>query len=271
MTTPTTRRTILIAAAVVVVAALAVGSYLLGRSTTAGPDTSTTSPATVASQASASPSPSYQPTDEYGSPEPALLKGDAEAGAGGTTTGPAGLPLGYSHDQTGAVNAATNYLMWMNSLKITNKADADKMAAATAADEATKNTLIESFDELRSGMSDLTADQPEPGRGAFAVADYEGDRALIYIWSPEVITDASGEMQHVWGIAGIQLVWVDGDWKLDGDLISKIGAAAVDPSDPSGNPSAEEKHSILARTPADPGEITDSADQSWFEYANAPR
>ena len=36
-------------------------------------------------------------------------------------TGPAGLPLGYAHDQTGAVNAATNYLMWMNSLKIVDK------------------------------------------------------------------------------------------------------------------------------------------------------
>ena len=35
--------------------------------------------------------------------------------------------------------------------------------------------------------------------------------------------------------------------------------------------SAEEKHSILRRTPADPGDITDSADQTWFEYANAPR
>ena len=66
------------------------------------------------------------------------------------------------------------------------------------------------------------------------------------------------------------LVWVDGDWKLDGGLIAKVGGAAVDPVDPAGNPSAEEKHSILRRTPADPGEITDSADQSWFEYANAP-
>ena len=28
-------------------------------------------------------------------------------------TGPAGLPLGYDHTETGAVEAATNYLTWM--------------------------------------------------------------------------------------------------------------------------------------------------------------
>jgi hypothetical protein len=186
-------------------------------------------------------------------------------------TGPAGLPLGYDHTDTGAVQAATNYVTWMNSLKITDKKLADDMAAATAADSTTRQALIESFDTLRTGMTELTADQPEPPRGAYAVADYAADQALIYIWAPEVITDAGGETQHVWGIAGIQVVWANDDWKLSGTLINKVGAAAVDPADPTGNPTAEEKHSILSRTPADPGEITNSADQSWFEYANAPR
>lgn len=271
MTTPTTRRTILITVAVVVVAGLAVGGYLLGRSTSAGPDPSPVLTATAASQDNSSPSPSYQPTDEYGSPEPAIPTGDAEAGAGGTTTGPAGLPLGYSHDQTGAVNAATNYLMWMNSLKITNKTDADAMAKAAAADIETEQALIASFDAIRPGMSDLIADQPEPARGAYAVADYGDDHALIYIWSPEVATDTTDQTKHLWGINALTVAWANGDWKIKNELVTQVGGAAVDPADPTGNPSAEEKHSILARTPADPGEITDSADQSWFEYANAPR
>ena len=29
-------------------------------------------------------------------------------------------------------------------------------------------------------------------------------------------------------------------------------------------------HAFLRRTPADPGDINDSADQTWFEYTNAP-
>ena len=217
------------------------------------------------------PAPPTCPPTGYGSPEPGLQTGPAVAGEGGQKSGPAGLPLGYTHDETGAVNAATNYLMWMNSLKITDKTTADAMATATAADESTRTALIASFDDLRTGMTDLTVDQPQPARGAYAVSKYSQNSALIYIWGPEVITNTADETQHLWAIDAIKLVWAEGDWKLDGGLAAKIGGAAVYPLDPAGNPSAEEKHSILRRTPADPGDITDSADQTWFEYANAPR
>jgi hypothetical protein len=213
----------------------------------------------------------YSPTDEAGSPQPALPAGAPRAGEGGTTTGPAGLLLGYPHDRDGAVSAATNYLMWMNSLRIADKPTADAMAASAAADQHTKQNLIESFDALRTGMHDLTQDQPEPARGAYAVASYDDTHALIYVWSPQVIANNSGEVKHLWGIDAVPLIWASNDWKLDGALAAQSGAAAVDPMDPTGNPSAEEKHSILSRVPADPGTITDSADQSWLEYANAPR
>ena len=95
-------------------------------------------------------------------------------------------------------------------------------------------------------------------------------RASIYVWAPYVLTDVAGETVTAWGIFEIRLLWAE-DWKLDGALISRIGGAAVEPADPSGNPTPSEKQDILSRTPADPGEITDSADQQWFEYANAPR
>jgi hypothetical protein len=169
------------------------------------------------------------------------------------------------------VNAATNYLIWMNSLKIADKATADAMAASAAADDATREALIDSFDGVRSGLGDLTKDEPEPARGAYAIAKYSQNSALVYIWAPEVTSDAAGQTDHLWAIDAIKLVWANGDWKLDGGLIARTGGAAVDPVDPAGNPSAEEKHSILRRPPADPGVITDSADQIWFEYANAPR
>jgi hypothetical protein len=72
------------------------------------------------------------------------------------------------------------------------------------------------------------------------------------------------------GIFEIPLTWTE-DWKLDGALISRIGGAAIEPANPTGNPKPSEKQDILSRTPADSGEITDSAEQSWFEYANAAR
>lgn len=270
MTDRRTRNALIIAAALIVLALVALGFYLLGRSNTAtqAPTPTPVSPATATSTV---PSPTYEPTDRSGSPESGLARGAAQAGRGGTSTGPEGLPLGYSHDEAGAVTAATNYLMWMNSLRIADKTVADSLAGASAADDKTRKALIESFDALRPGLTDLTADQPEPARGAYAVADYDDSRALVYIWSPEATADSTGRTDHLWGIDAVSVVWANGDWKLDGGLISMTGAAALDPTDPAGNPSPEEKHSILTRTPADPGEITDSANQTWFEYANAAR
>ena len=215
--------------------------------------------------------PTYEPTDAYGSPEPGLAQGDAEAGGGGRTLGPSGLPLGYSRNPTGAANAATNYLTWMNSLRIADKSAADAMAAAAASGAGTRTALTDSFDALRSGMGDLTADEEQVNRGAYAVASYSPQRATVYVWAPEVTTDRSGQTDHLWSIEAIPLVWASDDWKLDRALIAQSGGAAVDPTNPAGNPSAAEKHSILTRTPADPGDITDGADQTWFEYTNAAR
>ena len=154
MTNRTTGRTVTtIAIVVVVLAAVGIGFFLVGRSTGNPPQTTPTiAPPT---QTGARPSPTYAPTDQNGSPEPGLQPGPAVAGQGGSKTGPEGLPLGYTHDQTGAVNAATNYLMWMNSLRIADKAAADAMAQSAAADAATRTALIESFDQLRSGHEGL--------------------------------------------------------------------------------------------------------------------
>jgi hypothetical protein len=161
--------------------------------------------------------------------------------------------------------------MWMNSIRITDKQAADAMATAAAANRATRAALGWSFDEIRSGMEALTADQLQPARGAYAVASYSSAHATIYIWAPEITTTTEGLTSHVWAIDAVHIVWTGGDWKLDGDLIARTGGAAVDPADPAGTPTSAEKRSILVRAPADPGDIADSADQTWLEYSNAPQ
>jgi len=258
------RRTIAIAVGVVVVLSLvAVVAYLAGRSeqATTTPPQHTASRPPAQSESTSSPS----PVD----PRPALSRGKAIAGGGGRSKGPAGLPLGYDHSESGAATAATNYLMWLNSIRITDKPTADAMATAAAADPTTRSALVQSLDETRSGMNDLSTDQLAPARGAYAVAHYSANQATVYIWAPEVTTDKSGTSEQLWAIDAVQVVWAKGDWKLDHQLIAKTGGAAVDPADPAGNPTAFEKRSILSRIPADPGDITDSSDQTWFEYANA--
>ena len=263
------RRTIaIVGGLVILLAAVAVVAYLAGRTNDPlaapkRPSSPTTSMAPGQSSTQSSPS-----SSATGAPN-GLASGAVTAGRGGSTKGPTDLPLGYAHTKDGAAAAATNYLMWMDSIKIAKKSAADAMAAATAADQQTRTSLVQSFDEVRSGMDGLTDDQLEPARGAYAMARYSPDSATVYVWAPEVATDKTGDTQHLWGIDAINVVWANGDWKLNHELIGRTGGAAVDPKDPTGNPAAFEKRSILMRTPADPGEIADSADQAWFEYANA--
>jgi hypothetical protein len=159
----------------------------------------------------------------------------------------------------------------MNSLRIVDKSAADAMARAAASNPQTESALIKSFDLLRSGMNDLTMDEEQVTRGAYALASYSPERAVVYVWAPEVTTTRDGQTDQLWSIDAVPLIWTSDDWKLDRALIARSGAAAVDPADPAGSPSAAEKHAILSRTPADPGDITDSADQTWFEFANAAR
>jgi hypothetical protein len=262
-----TQKILAVVVALLTVAVIAAVFYRLGQNTPSTDPSPTGAPTTSPSGSSPSPAPGSPST---GSSTAGLPQGPARAGEGGHMTGPAGLPLGYDHTETGAVQAATNYLTWMNSIRIKDKATADAMAKATAADQKTRDAMIASFDDLRTGLDNVSEAQTEASRGAYAVADVSPSNASVYVWAPYVLTDIAGETVTAWGIFEIRLLWAK-DWKLDGALITRIGGAAVEPANPSGNPTPSEKQDILSRTPADPGEITDSADQQWFEYANAPR
>jgi hypothetical protein len=262
-----TQKILLVVVALLAVAVIAAVSYRLGQDTPSTSPAPTGAPTTTPSGSSPSPAPGSPST---GSSTSGLPQGPARAGEGGHMTGPAGLPLGYDHTETGAVEAATNYLTWMNSIRIKDKNAADAMAEATAADEKTRNAMIESFDLLRTGLEDVADAKTEPARGAYAVAESGSSTASVYIWAPYVFTE-SNETTHLWSIFEIRLDWIDGDWKVNKALVSRVGGAAVDPVDPAGNPTPTEKASILSRTPADPGEIDDSAEQEWFEYGNAAR
>src|SRR6478752_9036729 len=130
-----TQKILLVVVALLAVAVIAAVSYRLGQDTPSTSSSSTGASTTTPSGSSPSPAPGSPST---GSSTSGLPQAPARAGEGGHMTGPAGLPLGYDHTETGAVEAATNYLTWMNSLRIKDKTTADAMANAAAADPATR-------------------------------------------------------------------------------------------------------------------------------------
>ena len=107
-----TQKILLVVVALLAVAVIAAVSYRLGQDTPSTSPSPTGAPTTTPSGSSPSPAPGSPST---GSSPTGLLQGPARAGEGGHMSGPAGLPLGYDHTETGAVEAATNYLTWMMS------------------------------------------------------------------------------------------------------------------------------------------------------------
>ena len=144
-----TQKILLVVVALLAVAVIATVSYRLGQDTTSTSPSPTGVLTTTPSGSSPSPAPGSPST---GSSTSGLPQGPARAGEGGRMTGPAGLPLGYDHTETGAVEAATNYLTWMNSLRIKDKNTADAMATATAADDNTLYSMNSTFDYIRTGL-----------------------------------------------------------------------------------------------------------------------
>jgi opacity protein-like surface antigen len=191
-----TRKIAAVLAALAVVAMIAAAAYQLGHDTSGAGPSGTGTSSTAPSGFSPSPAPASPST---GSSQPGLPQGPARAGEGGRMTGPAGLPLGYDHTDTGAIQAATNYLTWMNSIRIKDKTTADAMAKATAVDESTRTAMVDSFDELRTGLDHVSNSQTEVTRGAYAVPEFGPARASVYIWAPYVLTDTSGKTVTAWG------------------------------------------------------------------------
>lgn len=247
------------AAAVVVIAAVVVGAYKAGQAV--GPASATPSRTSSRPTSAASSS---------ASKKGGIPKGRAIAGGGGRTKGAEGLPLGYSHDQTGAVEAATNYFVWGNSPKIASK-DATTMAQEMSGSDSTFKTLTQRWKiEVDSGS--ITANSVanyDPTRGAYAIRSYTGNAAEIYIFARLSVADNQHQTPDTsWAINAVSVVWVNGDWKLANALEPKTtGEVDVNVD----TPTPTEKATVLHKALSDPGDLSDTTAQKWMEYQNAAR
>lgn len=258
---------IVTAVAVVVIAAVIVVAYKAGQSAGRAAPPPPSPRATVAS-----PTTSDGPIGPgpNGRNDGGIPMGDAIAGGGGRTKGPAGLPLGYTHDQTGAVEAATNYFVWGSSARIADK-DAPKMAAAMAGSDEIRRTLLQRWKILLDSKA-TTANSVsdfDPTRGAYAVRSFTGNAAEIYIFARLSLADDHEQTPETsWSVSSVSVVWVNGDWKLANPLDDK-GTGPFDVH--VDTPTPEQKAALLHTPPSDVGELPDTAAQNWMEYKNAAR
>jgi len=179
----------------------------------------------------------------------------------------AGVPVGYSHTQAGAISAATNYAIAYGGPAMFVPAKRRAIVDATT-DPAVRATQQAQQGALYSATADkFGLDQQgrptAPGVefvarelpvGARLVA-YTPDTAVVAVWEDGLVglagTGTTRPVQEGWGTTTVTLRWAAGDWKWT------AGSFTPGPTPITG-----------VQTPSDPQTIADAVDQfAGFSYA----
>ena len=146
---------------------------------------------------------------------------------GGCEKRDSGLRVGYAHTAAGALMAAANYAITVSPSGI----DATDSIKAAVADGSDRDQLLEQAEQISKGNQ--TAADPSALRSAeftgYDVREATGDEASFNLYLE--FDDASGLRQEA--VGQVDLVWEDGDWKVEpasGQDLMSVDLATSSPS-----------------------------------------
>ena len=144
------------------------------------------------------------------------------ASPAGPTAKVEGVGVGFSHDQAGAVAAATNLILTLEQAGSTDREAALRgygILAAEASRESLTADMGASWDALHQGLatnapvaSSLFLRTVPVGHEVTRFAD---DRATVEVWTLTLV--AAGGMNEPlasWETATVEVVWENDDWKI---------------------------------------------------------
>lgn len=166
----------------------------------------------------------------------------------GATRMEADVPVGYQPTEAGAVDAATNYLVALNS-PLVLQPERIRAAEAVMAAPAYRDQLVAAGDANLRAMNAAYGVAAAAGRGvqvviryvpiAFHLDSYDGQHAAVSVWAVWVLAEAGvlAPQQH-WLVSTILLEWLAGDWKVtaassrQGPVPASPEQRVIDPSSP---------------------------------------
>ena len=165
-------------------------------------------------------SPSGHPTDPQVAAAPTPRPPVAE-GTPGPTLERAGLDVGFSDDEEGAVAAAVSYSTaaqrWLYFTDDEIRAAVDEIATPVAVPRMADDIVLE---------VSMARDQLGESSGrvwwlvrplAWNVETFDGDQARVAVWVVTILSAAEvAAPQSEFLTVTVDLAWLDGDWRVDG-------------------------------------------------------
>ncbi|BCJ46189.1 hypothetical protein GCM10010168_51380 [Actinoplanes ianthinogenes] len=211
----------------VLVLGIAIGVVVPGG-TPRSPDPDASVAATAVGEPMDQPVDGDQDEDEGG--EEQLPTGAVTAGAGGTRTGPGGIPAGFAQTRDGAVAAATVYLEALSSTGLYQPVVGQEILTATGDPRwlTGQSRQIQAAIATEARALGLTAaGEPPAGHvvlstirptwGAYRVAAYTPQAAEIVIWhylERGVVPRDGDPPPGAWRTSTVRMTWTGADWKL---------------------------------------------------------
>ncbi|MBA2312964.1 MAG: hypothetical protein H0V97_09230 [Actinobacteria bacterium] len=155
-------------------------------------------------------------------------------GGVGPTDETNGVPVGYARTEEGAIAAATNFSLLSGRnglLDLEALTTAMRTLAAPSWEEEAANQARDGYEYIVDAYgedADISASALR-----YNLMDFDPDSAVVRLWTVSVASGSQRpSVEEVWAIVTVDLVWVDGDWRVQGTE-SAVGPAPVDlPSRP---------------------------------------
>lgn len=153
--------------------------------------------------------------------------------ATGPTNEENGVPLGYARTEEGAVVAATNFSLLAGKDELLDR-DSMVTAMQTLAAPEWKDKAARQATTGFDYIIDAYGSNADVSAAAvrYRVVDYTDERASVRLWTVSLASGSKRpQVEEVWAVVTVDLIWSDNDWRVDG-LESSVGPAPIDlPSD----------------------------------------
>lgn len=131
----------------------------------------------------------------------------------------AGVPVGYTHDGSGAIAAATNYDVAIGGKQTLDPNTRGPIIAAIVAKSSQSGyaaMYVENAKNILPALGgSLTGAVFQENPIMYHLDSYAPNHAVVSIWQMSVIASPAMSIpRELWGVDQLVVVWENGDWKL---------------------------------------------------------